>query len=1360
MALTDKDIVITPNRGQSADPKVEFKGASSTLGPQTISLNVYPTSNGTLSFEGSAGQLFSITNTLTGTIYSVNDVSGIPSIEVLDTGVVKLAQYSGNVLVGTATDTGYKLRVAGNINVATNSFIDFGPNATWSSTLRVGGNGHGGSGRASVVTTDGNLHLDGGGSGTGLYLNYYVNGPIYATSSAHVVIHAGNYGSYALPLSGGTMTGIITTVSGGTAINFSGQSDSFGYNATSGLGTYIKGTGSTYVYGGGSFFDGGAQRAILHAGNYTSYSPPYSGGTLTGTWYFQSNLGTTSGATSGPPLQVFATGGNSAFMSFHRSGNYAVNFGLDNDNVLRIGGWSAPANRWELDMSGNNIIPGRLTANAWTTSARNYSNEWIEFPNYSGLYSPLNGAHFYPNNASYGSWRIDGSRNGWRGIYFDSGSTLMMNSAEVGFYRQDYGWQMRWYEGTGYISKGNPGGGTEATILDSSNYTNYTNGIFLRAAGNNDAMNFNTTQYNTMYYAYIANSSNKPPGYSYSYGTIITFDPGVGAGGRAQFYVSHAGNDLIFRGGWNANDSWQTWNRVLTDQNYTSWAPSLTGSGASGTWGINITGTAGSAPANGGTATALNSGNYIARTGSSGNLNTDFNNTPAGTQRYQGDDSSLANSPGGTWWIYEHKRHSNGSNYWGTQVAWGWEDNANRLAQRNVTGNSWSGWVYYLNSGNYNSYSPTLTGGGASGTWGISITGSAASAASVPASGITGQTGMWTSAQRPGPYRLYRRDDNSDYSVQTYWTGARWRLYGYNGDTGHADTHVGYADSAGSSGSSGDANYLITGDNRIIAPSEDTALRMRFGFTSWNNNNDSPYADYLHMRSYSDSSGGSDNLVMFLKNGFGMRIWQQVFGSGSAYSDYRDVLTSGNYNSYAPTLTGGGASGTWGINISGSLTSSAPQLAAATESNSIYVSAPNYTTGSPVKLLNFDWYGNTWAIGNIRSGSSPSDGFGVYFQGSERGRWSSSGYGFQVGTALGYDNPGGWGANIVAAGTYHARLRLKATSYNSSGDRETYLWLDNTVSPATGMYSSAPTFNFNGSISTVQVAGNTVLHAGNYNSYSPTLTGGNASGTWSINITGSAATATDSTKVPLTGGTMTGTLFINSKLRVNNASGPSDSTYGTAADIPMHMSGNTRTQTTFLIENTVNSSIEYPVIVIRRTPTPVGSRFGGMIRFADKNSSGTEISSQIYSFNRLTSQDLFLDAGSGTEDRVVLRAGSSSSMQVAENFIMNVKAAIYAVTTPAALDIDCKQSNYFTKTINGDSTFTFSNVPAPAGFTIAYSFTLELTHTSGTVTWPASVRWPGNVLPSLTTGKTHLFMFVTDDGGSRWRGSFLSNYDN
>jgi hypothetical protein len=92
----------------------------------------------------------------------------------------------------------------------------------------------------------------------------------------------------------------------------------------------------------------------------------------------------------------------------------------------------------------------------------------------------------------------------------------------------------------------------------------------------------------------------------------------------------------------------------------------------------------------------------------------------------------------------------------------------------------------------------------------------------------------------------------------------------------------------------------------------------------------------------------------------------------------------------------------------------------------------------------------------------------------------------------------------------------------------------------------------------------------------------------------------------------------------------------------------------------------------------------------------------------------------------------------------------------AALDVDCSTANYFTKTINGASTFTFSNPPASRSF----AFALELTHTSGTITWPTSVKWPKDTAPTLTTGKTHIFIFVTDDGGTRWRGASLVDYVN
>jgi hypothetical protein len=83
-------------------------------------------------------------------------------------------------------------------------------------------------------------------------------------------------------------------------------------------------------------------------------------------------------------------------------------------------------------------------------------------------------------------------------------------------------------------------------------------------------------------------------------------------------------------------------------------------------------------------------------------------------------------------------------------------------------------------------------------------------------------------------------------------------------------------------------------DDRIIEPNSITTNRLQFGFTSWANNNTTPYADYLHLRSYTDATGGNDNLVMFRKDAIGMRIWQQSWNSASAYTSFVDVWHTGN----------------------------------------------------------------------------------------------------------------------------------------------------------------------------------------------------------------------------------------------------------------------------------------------------------------------------------------------------------------------------------------------------------------------------------------------------------------------------------
>ena len=97
------------------------------------------------------------------------------------------------------------------------------------------------------------------------------------------------------------------------------------------------------------------------------------------------------------------------------------------------------------------------------------------------------------------------------------------------------------------------------------------------------------------------------------------------------------------------------------------------------------------------------------------------------------------------------------------------------------------------------------------------------------------------------------------------------------------------------------------------------------------------------------------------------------------------------------------------------------------------------------------------------------------------------------------------------------------------------------------------------------------------------------------------------------------------------------------------------------------------------------------------------------------------------------------------------------ITAMGANDVDCSAGNYFTKTITGATTFTFSNAPT----SVVYSFTMEVTlNGSNAITWPAAVKWPADTAPTLTDGKTQLFTFVTDDGGTRWRANSSVDYVN
>jgi hypothetical protein len=235
--------------------------------------------------------------------------------------------------------------------------------------------------------------------------------------------------------------------------------------------------------------------------------------------------------------------------------------------------------------------------------------------------------------------------------------------------------------------------GTERLRIDSSGNVTVSTGSYISTRANNTAdgggqIFLNGATGNRI--DFNINGVAAPAFTTRSAGTRIVLYPNIGA----------AAVDFAF-----GIESSTLWSTVPNSGCQFKWYAGTTNIATlSGAGVLTATTFSGALSGNASSATYLNSSNYISRTGTSGNADTDFQNTPAGSVRHLGDDANVLNSPGGVWWFYDHYRHSNGSNLWGTQVAWGWQDNAKRLATRNVSNGVWdTNWTYYINTANYTS---------------------------------------------------------------------------------------------------------------------------------------------------------------------------------------------------------------------------------------------------------------------------------------------------------------------------------------------------------------------------------------------------------------------------------------------------------------------------------------------------------------------------------------------------------------------------------------------------------------------------------------------------------------------------------
>jgi hypothetical protein len=123
------NILITPSSAS-----IQFSGSAAN----TIRLQVEQ--SGSIAFYGNSGSLFGITDSLSGSLMSVNDISGLPILEVFSDDRVVMGTFNRNTLVVTGSRIGIDKAVpTADLDISGSVFITGSLIITGSTGLTVSG---------------------------------------------------------------------------------------------------------------------------------------------------------------------------------------------------------------------------------------------------------------------------------------------------------------------------------------------------------------------------------------------------------------------------------------------------------------------------------------------------------------------------------------------------------------------------------------------------------------------------------------------------------------------------------------------------------------------------------------------------------------------------------------------------------------------------------------------------------------------------------------------------------------------------------------------------------------------------------------------------------------------------------------------------------------------------------------------------------------------------------------------------------------------------------------------------------------------------------------------------------------------
>lgn len=196
------------------------------------------------------------------------------------------------------------------------------------------------------------------------------------------------------------------------------------------------------------------------------------------------------------------------------------------------------------------------------------------------------------------------------------------------------------------------------------------------------------------------------------------------------------------------------------------------------------------------------------------------------------------------------------------------------------------------------------------------------------------------------------------------------------------------------------------------------------------------YHALLNLQPWSDSSGGKNHQLGFTDNG---NINYRINNADNVtWGAWQTLIDTTNYNSYSPTLTGGGASGSWSISVTGSSASCTGNAATATSATTA-----THVAGGVAGAVHYQSAANT--TGFSAAGTS---GQVLTSAGTSAPTWTSQSS-LSVGSATTATHVAGG-----VAGAVHYQSAAGATGFSAAGTSGQVLTSGGTGAPTWTSQSS------------------------------------------------------------------------------------------------------------------------------------------------------------------------------------------------------------------------------------------------------------------------------------------------------------------